>query len=55
MIVSQFEATRKGGGACLIDGQQDDVHLKQFDRKVNNAFLARLREIHQNNSYSVPG
>lgn len=56
-IGRQFVALRKGndGDANLIQVYLDDAHLKHIDRKVNNGFLARLRGIHQNNSYSVPG
>ena len=51
MISTQCASTRKGNAGDPFLG---DFRLKQVDRKCNNVFFARLREIHQNNSCSVP-
>jgi hypothetical protein len=50
-IGRQFAAWHKGNDR---DSNRDYVHLRYIDRKING-FFARLRGIHQNDRYSVPG
>jgi hypothetical protein len=52
MISRQSRSTRNGiDGVSLLENS----HLKVVVPEVNSRFLARLREIHRINSYSVPG